>query len=100
VAGFKEGGIPAYPQLAMVGDASVPEPIIPLTKQNLAAIGAGIVGSMGGGLAAAGAGGGTVEINFYDATVRNDDDLRGIISGISDVFNSRQRGNGMIQVRR
>ena len=100
VAGFAEGGIPAYPQLAMVGDAGVPEPIIPLTKQNLAAIGAGVVASMGGGLAAAGAGGGTVEINFYDTTVRNDDDLRGIISGISDVFNSRQRGNGMIQVRR
>jgi hypothetical protein len=52
VPAYATGGIPMGPMLAMIGDSSVAEPIIPLTPQNLGAIGKGIVaagGYQGGG---------------------------------------------------
>lgn len=94
VVGFAKGGIALGPTMGLVGEAGVPEAVVPLTNENLAAIGAGVRGNM------ALAGGGSIEVNFWYPTVRSDDDLNQIVLGIQNVLTSRERGDGMVRVRR
>jgi len=97
VTGFAEGGIVNGPTLGLLGEAGVSEAAIPLTKENLAGIGAGIANVMGSQPQQLAAVGG-VTINFYDTTVRSDDDIREIVYGVQGVYEESERSSGVVRV--
>jgi len=97
LAGFEKGGIAFDRTFGVFGDTGVPEAVVPLTMGNLGAIGEGVAQSMsrseelvGAGVAAEG----SVEINFYDTTIRDEDDFRKIQRAINDGLNDYRRGVG------